>query len=79
VGRRAADESGRVHWVGRSESRCIRWWGGLYRGVIGIAGSKVDDRVGEQAAEASRQAVDRSGQSGGRGFGRVSWGSPYTN
>jgi len=61
VGGRAADESGRVHWVGRSESRCARRWGGTYRGVVGITGSKVDDRVGERAAEAGEVLVGSAG------------------
>ena len=59
---RAADECGGVHWVGRSESRCVRRWGGTYRGVVGIAGSKVDDRLGERAAEVSGRAADESGR-----------------
>jgi len=59
---RAAGEHSGVHRVGRSESKCIRRWGGTYRGVVGIAGSKVDDRVGEQAAEASGRAADESGR-----------------
>jgi hypothetical protein len=50
--------SGGVRWVGQSESGCVRRWGGTYRGVVGIAGSKVDDRVSERAANMSGRAAD---------------------
>ena len=62
MGGRAADESGGVHWVGRLESGCVRRWGGTYRGVVGIAGSKVDGRASEQAADVSEWVANVSGR-----------------